>query len=188
MSDLPAKTAGYVTFGCLNKLIKVSPAAMRLWGRVLAAVPGARLVLAPSGPPNTHDHLRREMAGHGLPPDRVDLVPKVPTRRAYLDRFNGIDISLDPFPFNGITTTCDSLWMGVPVVSLAGETFVSRAGVSLLSAVGLPELIATSEDEYVRALRGRMAASPLGDGPAFARKLEDAYRFTWRNWCERRGG
>lgn len=213
VGDLPAAANGSVTFGCLNKLIKVTPAALRLWGRLLEAVPGSRLVLSPPGHPNTHTYLQNLMAGHGLPPGRVDLVPKTPTRRAYLDRFNALDVSLDPFPFAGITTTCDSLWMGVPVVSLAGQTFVSRSGVSLLTAVGLPDpsagsgqgLIAHTEDEYVRiavelasdlprlaavrrGLRDRMKASPLCDGPAFARKLEAAYRFMWRDWCERQTG
>jgi predicted O-linked N-acetylglucosamine transferase (SPINDLY family) len=137
----------------------------------------------------------------GLPPDRVTLLERATDRREYLERFGNIYISLDPFPFNGITTTCDSLWMGVPVVSLAGDSFVSRAGVSLLAAAGMPELVARDEGEYVRlatslasdparlatlraGLRGRMAASPLCDGPAFARRLEAAYRSMWREWCE----
>lgn len=201
VGDLPAAGNGYVTFGCLNMLLKAAPAAMRRWGRILDAVPGSRLVLSPPGHPNTYPYLRDLMASYGLPPGPVDLVPEPPTRRAYLDRFDAIDVSLDPFPFAGITT-CDSLWMSVPVVTLTGGTFVSRSGVGLLTAVRLPELIAHSEDEYVRiavalatdlprlaalrrGLRDRMAASPLCDGPAFARKLEGTYRFMWRDWCRR---
>lgn len=125
-------------------------------------------------------------------------------RREYLARFHAIDVCLDPFPYAGTTTTCDALWMGVPTVTLAGGTHVSRVGASLLAAVGLPGLIARAPDEYVRAatelasdlprlaalrrgLRDRMLGSPLCDGPGLARELEAAYRHMWRLWCRTAG-
>jgi predicted O-linked N-acetylglucosamine transferase (SPINDLY family) len=112
-----------------------------------------------------------------------------------------VDIALDTFPYHGTSTTCDALWMGVPVVTLAGQSHVSRVGLSLLSNIGLPELVATTVDEYVGVavnlatdrdrlkrlrltLRERMQNSPLMDSPTFARNLEAAYRQMWRKWCE----
>jgi predicted O-linked N-acetylglucosamine transferase (SPINDLY family) len=116
--------------------------------------------------------------------------------------YNQIDIGLDPFPYNGITTTCDALWMGVPVLTITGNLPAGRAGLSLLTVVGLPELVAQSEDEYVRtaqristdvsglsqiraSLRSRMQSSPMTDARRFARNMEDAYRSAWRKWCAR---
>ncbi len=121
-------------------------------------------------------------------------------RKEYLERYHRLDIALDPFPYGGHTTSLDALWMGVPVVSLAGQTSVSRAGLSILSNLGLPELVAFSEDDYVRiavelaenlprlvelrtTLRSRMEASVLMDAPHFARQIEAAYRAVWRQWC-----
>ena len=123
----------------------------------------------------------------------------------YFALYRQIDIGLDPFPCNGGTTTCDALWMGVPVVTLAGRTAVGRGGVSVLRNVGLPELIAETPEQYVqiaaalagdlprlaelrRTLRERMRASPLMDAPRFARNVEAAYRQMWRKWCEHGGG
>lgn len=196
----PARRNGYVTFGSLNKFVKASPRAMRLWARILRAVPRSKLRLAVLGGPATNRHPLEALARCGVPSDRIELVPKTPTRRQYLHGFDQIDVCLDPFPFNGITTTCDSIWMGVPVVSLAGDAFASRAGVSLLTAAGVPELIALTEDQYVRnaaeladdparlaalraQLRSRMAGSVLCDGPGLAHRLETAYRLMWRGGC-----
>ena len=122
----------------------------------------------------------------------------------YFQRYQSIDIALDTFPFGGGTTTCNALWMGVPVVSLAGRTAVGRAGLSILSNVGLPELVANTPEQYMRlavrlandlprlkdlrsTLRARMQASPLMDAPRFARNIEAAYRQMWRNWCDTGG-
>jgi predicted O-linked N-acetylglucosamine transferase (SPINDLY family) len=118
----------------------------------------------------------------------------------YFGSYQRIDVALDPFPYGGGTTTCDALWMGVPVVSLAGQTAVGRGGVSILSNVGLPELIAQTPEHYVQVaaklaqdlprlsqlratLRERMQASPLMNAPRFARNVEAAYRTMWRRWC-----
>jgi protein O-GlcNAc transferase len=193
-----AVAAGHVTFGCLNNFCKVSRPAMSAWCRLLRDVPDSRLLLHSlegSHRQRVHDFL----AGEGIDPRRLGFVGSQPMR-TYLDTYRGIDIALDPFPYNGGTTTCDALWMGVPVVSLAGRTAVGRAGLSLLSNVGLPELVAHTEEEYVETaadlasdlprlaelrstLRQRMLASPLMDAPAFARDMEAAYRQMWRAWC-----
>src|SRR5205823_3944412 len=130
---------------------------------------------------------------------RVDFVPRQSTRE-YLETYNRIDIALDPFPYAGGTTTCDALWMSVPVVTLAGKIAVHRSGVSILTNVGLPELIAQTTEEYVRiavevardrnrltklraSLRSMMLQSPLMDANAFARDVESAFRKIWREWC-----
>jgi predicted O-linked N-acetylglucosamine transferase (SPINDLY family) len=159
----------------------------------LRAVPGSQLLIyAPQG-----EH--RQRIGAQIDPDRVQFVAHLPLQE-YLATYNQIDIGLDPFPFNGGTTTCDALWMGVPVVSLVGTRPVSRAGLSILSNVGLPELVARSEDDYVKfaielandlprlselrsSLRQRMLASPLTDARQFARDIEAAYRQMWQAWC-----
>ncbi len=196
---LPALREGYVTFGSLNNFCKVNDAVLRLWSRVLLAVPGSRLLLqCPEG--DHRDRLRPLFESHGIAADRVQLIARTATRAEFLDLFQRIDIALDPFPYNGGTTTCEALWMGIPVLTLPGSLIVSRIGLSILSAVGLPELAADSEDGYVglaaslsgdlprlahlrSTLRERMKASPFMDAPRFARNVEKAYRQMWRDWC-----
>jgi predicted O-linked N-acetylglucosamine transferase (SPINDLY family) len=138
----------------------------------------------------------------GVAAERIELVAWLPDAAAHLTLYHRMDIALDPFPYNGTTTSCEALWMGVPVVTLRGDRHAGRVGASLLSQIGLTDLIADSVEEYVeiavalagntgrlsdlrRVLRQRMAASPLCDGPAFARKLESAFRTMWQRWCER---
>jgi len=197
-SPPPATAAGYVTFGCLNSFAKVSPAALDLWAEILRAMPQSRLIV--HSRPGTHLNIVRErFAGKGISPDRLEF----PTRRPwheYVQTYGRIDIALDPFPWGGGITTCDALWLGVPVVSLMGRTAVGRGGASILSNVGVAELIARTPQQYVqiatdlandlprlaelrRTLRGRMQTSPLMDAPRFARNVEAAYRQMWRNWC-----
>lgn len=195
VNALPAATAGPVTFGCLNNFCKLHDGVFELWRRILAAVPGSRLLLlAPPG------EVREPLAGKlGIDPSRLEFTAFVP-RADYLALHHRIDVMLDPFPYNGHTTTLDALWMGVPVVSLCGETAVSRAGLSLLTPVGLADLVALTPDDYVAravqlapdherlaalraSLRGRLERSPLMDAPRFARHLETAYREMWRDWC-----
>jgi predicted O-linked N-acetylglucosamine transferase (SPINDLY family) len=197
---LPSLTKGFVTFGCLNQLAKVSQPALELWIRILQALPGARLVL--QAVEGSHlDALRARFAAGGIAGDRVDFLPKV-GRTEYMKRYFALDVSLDPFPYNGHTSSLDSLWMGVPLVTLAGRTGVGRAGVSVLSNVGLPELIAPAPDDYVQiavelardldrlaalraSLRPRMQASPLADGPQYAADIDAALRWMWKTWCAR---
>ncbi|MGD0389409.1 MAG: tetratricopeptide repeat protein [Tepidisphaeraceae bacterium] len=198
----PAATVGYVTFGCLNKFVKVSPPALDLWAEILRGVPQSRLIV--HSHPGAHlDAVRERFAGKGISPDRLEFPGWQPWAQ-YARTYGRIDIALDPFPWGGGITTCDALWLGVPVVSLVGRTAVGRGGASILANVGVPELIAPAPEQYVqiatelakdlprlaelrRTLRGRMLASPLMDGPRFARNVEAAYRQMWRNWCQHGG-
>ncbi len=184
----PAERAGHVTFGCFNNFCKVNQPLLELWSRVLDAVPGSRMVLL--APPGS----RRQWVARTLG-ERVDFVSR-DSRRNYLRFYNRIDLGLDTLPYNGHTTSIDSLWMGVPVVTLLGRTVVGRAGFSQLSNVGLSELAATTADQFVelaaklaadlpkltelrRTLRERTRSSPLMDGERFARDIESAYRQMW---------
>jgi predicted O-linked N-acetylglucosamine transferase (SPINDLY family) len=151
----PAAAAGHVTFGCLNNPVKMTDAVVAVWARVLAAVPGSRLLLLGSaGDPGPG----RRFAARGVDPDRVEVAGRRP-RAGYFELHNRIDVGLDPFPFNGDNTLCDAMWMGVPSVALAGAGFAARRGVSHLSAVGLADLVAATADEYV-AVAARLAGDP----------------------------
>jgi predicted O-linked N-acetylglucosamine transferase (SPINDLY family) len=196
---LPTARSGRITFGCLNNFSKITAPALRMWARVLRAVPDSRLLLhCPTGA--TQTRLRTWFESEGITRDRLELVPRTSTRMEYLLTHQRIDIVLDSFPYNGGTTTCEALWMGVPVVTLAGDTAVSRLGLTICENLGLSELVAFSEDDYVRiatevasdqprlaalraTLRARMQASPLMDAPRFGRHVETAYRTMWRKWC-----
>ena len=196
--ELPALRNGHITFGSLSSFCKINKVTLQRWAGVLEAAPNSRLLLlAPLG-----DHRQRvldELNGYGVDPSRVEFVAGRP-RSAYLELYQRLDIALDPFPYNGITTTCDALWMGVPVVSWPGTTAASRAGLSLLTTTGLPELVGHSREQFVRiaaelagdldrlaklrsSLRQRFADSPLMDAGRFARNVEAAYRQMWRRWC-----
>ncbi|HMD54065.1 MAG TPA: tetratricopeptide repeat protein [Phycisphaerae bacterium] len=197
-NDLPAIKNGFVTFGCLNNFCKVNDGVLKLWARVLSAIPHSRLmVLAPKG------QVRRQslskLGRDGIASERIEFMDFQP-RLEYLNTYHRIDIGLDTQPYNGHTTSLDSLWMGVPVVTLIGKTEVGRAGWSQLCNVGLQELAARTPEEYVNiaaklagdlprlkelraALRPRMQTSPLMDAKRFARNVEAAYRDMWRKWC-----
>jgi predicted O-linked N-acetylglucosamine transferase (SPINDLY family) len=199
----PAEASGRVTFGCLNNFCKVNESVLRLWARVLQRVPGSRLVMLTglgSHRQKTMYFLERE----GLTASRLEFFTSSP-RQEYFEIYRHLDIVLDTVPYNGHTTSLDALWMGVPVVSLAGEHPVSRAGLSQLSNLGLSELAAFSEENYVsiavnlandlprlaelrRALRSRMEDSVLMDETHFARSIEAAYRAMWRQWCANKAG
>ena len=198
VGPLPALKNGFVTFGCLNQLIKVSKPAVQLWVQLLHSVPGASLII--QAPPGSHRYrLLGEFAQGGIAPDRIELVAKVPGRRAYFERYHNLDFGLDPFPYTGHLTTMDSLWMGVPVVTLAGRTGSGPRGVTILSNAGLTELIAHTPEQYVAiavqlandlerlsalraGLRQRMQASPLTDGKQYAADVEAAFRRMWQTW------
>jgi predicted O-linked N-acetylglucosamine transferase (SPINDLY family) len=175
---------------------------LRLWAAILAAVPEARLLLKDA---RVHDPLtarrhRERFVGAGIDPARLDILPRAVDAAAHLAAYARVDVALDPFPYNGTTTTCEALWMGVPVVTLAGDRHAARVGASLLHRVGLDDLVTSGHDAYVGAavalardptrvaqlradLRERVRASPLCDAPGFARALEAAYRTIWRTWC-----
>jgi predicted O-linked N-acetylglucosamine transferase (SPINDLY family) len=194
---IPAGATGSITFGCLNNFCKVTEPTLACWGQLLARLPDARLLLhAHEG--EHRDRVRQRLAEQGVDPARIEFVGYIPTED-YFRVYQRIDIALDPFPYGGGTTTCDALWMGVPVVSLAGRTAVGRSGLSILSNLGLPELVARDESQYQRialelaadrprlerlraTLRQRMQTSPLMDAPRFAAAVEAAYRRMWHAW------
>ncbi len=193
VSPPPSEADGVVTFGSCNALAKITRPTVALWSRILAAVPGARLLLKTGAfdAAMARDDTRRAFAQHGIAPDRL-LLEGWSAYGDFLKTYGRIDVALDPFPFCGGLTTVETLWMGVPLVSLAADRFAGRQSLSYLSTIGHPELCARTEDEYVaiavglardadaRArLRGRlradMAVSPLLDGERFARNLESAF-------------
>lgn len=199
ITPLPALDRGYVTFGSFNNFAKVAPPVLDAWIELLARVPNSRLMILAHRGGYLQNHLDERMQQRGLDPARIELCTKRP-RNEYLELVSRADIALDPFPFNGHTTTCDAVWMGLPVVMLAGGSYASRFGGSVLRNVGLSDLIATSAAEYVElaarlagdiaalaeirsGLRQRMAASVLCDASGFAHRLEGAYREMWRRWC-----
>jgi predicted O-linked N-acetylglucosamine transferase (SPINDLY family) len=198
----PAIKQGYVTFGSFNTLPKVTDAMLQVWARILRELPTSRLLLKATafGAASARERISRYLIDQGIDESRLSLRDLEPAYADHLAMYGRIDIALDTFPYHGTSTTCDALWMSVPVVTLAGRTHVSRVGVSLLSNIGLPELIAHSTEEYARiaidlgrdpdrlqalreSMRGRMTASPLMDAPQFARDVEAAYRRIWQNWC-----
>jgi len=204
---LPAMQHGRVTFGSFNNLSKINNHVLTLWAGILRSVENSRLLLLSKG--GSTGRIAKFFAQNGVPPEHVEFlryqpIPAVGTSPAhrpnFLDRYLQLDIALDPFPYNGMTTTCDALWMGVPVIALAGTMPMARAALSLLTNVGLPELAAHSEEEYAHiatalandlprlaslraTLRERMKASPLLDAPLLARNLEAAFRTIWSQWC-----
>ncbi len=198
VNALPAPAAGHVTFGNLNNFKKINEAAIALWAKVLHAVPGSRIkLLAAEGSHRRWATAIFERAGIGA--ERIEFVARAAIEK-YLAAYHEIDIGLDTFPYNGHTTSLDSAWMGVPVVTIIGTSPVSRAGWSQLSNLGLTELAARDEEEFVRiaaalagdlprlaeiraGLRERMERSPLMDGKAFARGVEQGYRQAWEHWC-----
>jgi len=198
-TEPPCVRNGFVTFGSFNHLVKLSPTALALWARILAQLPGSRLIIlgVPNGPP-AH-RLIGNFEKQGIAASRITIVPPVPMNE-YFPWFDAVDLALDATPYSGGTTTCDTLWMGVPVVTVAGTRSVSRSAASILTTAGLADWIAQTPEEYVRlalkfardeavlvelrrSLRRRMRASPLMDEPGFARDLERAYRGMWRRWC-----
>ena len=190
---------GHVTFGSLNNLCKVNDGVLRCWAGILREVTDSKLLLhAHEG--RGRQWVRQVLAAEGVAESRVEFAPFL-RRAGHLQLYRDIDIALDPFPCNGLTTSCTALWMGVPVVSLRNESEVSRAGWSLLSNLGLPELAASSPEEYAgiaatlakdrarltelrRTMRARMQTSPLMDAERFARDIETAYRTMWRQWSD----
>jgi protein O-GlcNAc transferase len=200
VNELPALASGHITFGCLNNFCKINDQVLDLWARVLLTVDQSKLLLlTPAG--SVWDRLVGRFMERGIRSDRLERVGFQP-RPQYLQIYHRIDIGLDTFPYNGHTTSLDSLWMGVPVITLPGSTVVGRAGVSQLSNLHLLELVAQTPERFVEiaaelaadlprlqelrsTLRLRMLASPLMDAPRFARNMENAYRRMWQTWCEK---
>ena len=195
----PAGQGASIAFGSFNNLCKLGDGTLQLWGRVLAEVPGSRLVLKAFG--LEADRMRPRIVAAGIDPARVSLLPPERDIFDHLECYRNVDIALDPFPYGGTTTTCEALWMGRPVITLAGDRHASRVGASLLGAIGRPEWVAQGPDAFVRiaselarnrailreesaGLRQRLAESPIFDHAGQARRFGDALRSCWRHWCE----
>ncbi len=202
VASLPALRNDVVTFGSFNNIAKVTPRVIETWSRILRAVPGSRLVLKTHqmDDPLTETRLRTAFGACGIDDPRVELRGRSP-HRVLLEQYHDIDIVLDPFPYVGGLTTCEALWMGVPTVTLAGETFSSRHAASHMSNVGLADWVAQDVHQYCDiaiknaadlqvlanlrdGMRARVKESPLCDGPRFGRHLGERLRAAWRSWCQ----
>ena len=202
VGPLPATGNGYVTFGSFNNLNKVSAATMDAWADVLAAVPNSRMVMkAHQASAGAGDTVVSGLVQRGVAAERIEMLGWVPGWCEHLPLYAQVDIGLDPFPYNGTTTTCESLLMGVPVVTLRGDRFISRVGASLMHNSGLDDWIADSVAAYVRlaaskaqsldelgrlraGLRTQFLSSPLCDTRRFAHNFEAALRSMWHRYCE----
>jgi predicted O-linked N-acetylglucosamine transferase (SPINDLY family) len=194
----PADRHGTITFGSLHKIEKLNAVVWDLWSEILRAVLSARLLVGRSTlQDSTTAYLRDQLSGRGIDPARLTFGRPLSANLQHLRMYDDIDIALDPFPWNGHTSACEALWMGVPVVALRGQRHSGRMVASILTCLELTELIAATPGDYCRIavalaadasrraalrvqLRGRMLASPLCDGAAFTRNLEAVYRQMWR--------
>jgi len=189
-----------VTFGSFNNLAKINDATIHLWSEVIKAVPGSRLLVKnPSlTDEKTRHRYQQKFLAQGLAEGSVELVGHMPTREEHLALYSRVDIGLDTFPYNGTTTTCEALWMGVPVLALSGKHHASRVGQSLLTAVELDDWVSDTEQSFIgnaaeksadldklaalrAGMRERLLASQLCDADQFTRNLEQAYRRMWQN-------
>jgi predicted O-linked N-acetylglucosamine transferase (SPINDLY family) len=206
VGELPCLSSGIVTFGSFNNYAKVSPEVIKIWIRILSSVSNARLIMKSRCFADSAfcQYVLDIFEKAGIASVRIILLPFQKPLEEHLDLYNRIDVGLDTFPYHGTTTTCEALWMGVPVVTLSGKSYAARAGVSLLSNVGLPELIAKTEEEYVdiavglandpdrlrqlrMTLRDMMKCSPLTDAQRCTERIEQAFRQMWKQWCEKAG-
>jgi predicted O-linked N-acetylglucosamine transferase (SPINDLY family) len=206
VSQSPAPMVGYITFGSFNNINKVNAASVDCWAKVLHAVPNSRLLLRYAA--DQHERVAERIAGQfaklGIGGDQLEFSPRTNDYAQHVKSFGKIDIGLDPFPYVGTTTTCETLAMGIPVLTLKGNRFIAHVGESILHSAGLDDWIAASIEDYVAkaaafaadlpalaALRGnlreQLLASPLCDAPRFARNLEEAFAGMWRIWCEGQG-
>ena len=205
-SALPALSNGFVTFGSFNNLAKTTQKVIELWAKILLAVPNSRLIMKYKSlaDNDTREEVLEIFRSAGIDNvyERIELLGFTPTLSEHLKMYNRIDLALDTFPYNGTTTTCEALWMGVPVITLAGENHSARVGVSILSQVNLFEAITGDREEYLKTavdlamdtnrlaklrsgLRNIVSRSPLTDGALFLRSLEAAYQKMWERWCEK---
>jgi protein O-GlcNAc transferase len=198
----PCLETDHVTFGSFNNSVKISPSLIEIWAKLLHQIPSSRLLLKSRhlGDKGLKEYFHQHFSKHGISPHRVELFPWEPTTEQHFASYQKIDIALDTFPYHGTTTTCEALWMGVPVITLAGKTHTSRVGVSLLSNLNLTELIAENSEDYIRiakelagdhqklktlrtGMRDRMKASPLFNAKRFTKDLETLYQSAWKQWC-----
>ncbi|MFA5238951.1 MAG: tetratricopeptide repeat protein [Phycisphaerae bacterium] len=205
VSELPANKKGYVTFGSFNNNCKINPFIIGLWAKILKNNDNSRLLLKfkAGGDQEARECYYHQFEQLGIPRDRLEI-HGWKRRVEYLELYRSMDIALDTYPYNGHTTTCEAMWMGVPTISLVGKHFASRVGLSILSCAGLEFFAASCPDEYVTkatalakncqalakiraAMRQRMAGSILGDAKRFSGSVEQAYRQMWHRWCQSHG-
>jgi protein O-GlcNAc transferase len=196
---VPCLANGHLSFGCFNNPDKINDRVIALWARILQELPESRLILKGTGLeiPARRRRLEEAFRTRGVDPACVELRLQNKTAAEHLGEYAQVDVALDTFPYNGVTTTCEALWMGVPVVALAGDRHAGRTGLTLLTHAGVPELVADSEEQYLEialalardparlagyrsGLRARLRASPLLDAGEFTRHLEAAFRELWR--------
>jgi predicted O-linked N-acetylglucosamine transferase (SPINDLY family) len=205
VGPLPLDSADHITFGSFNNLSKIHDRAVSNWARAMSQVSGSRLVIKGRGLDDAGLRTRflDRFAASGIAADRLDLIGYQQDKASHLSAISSVDLVLDTFPYSGATTTCEALWMGVPVVTIGGDRYVARMAAGLLGCVGLDELVAEDEDDYVnrvvalaadpdrlrhfrRALRDRVASSPLCDAGGFAAAMEQALRTMWCCWVDER--
>ena len=203
--DPPVLRNGYITFGSFNRAPKAGPETIPLWARVLQAVPNSKLLLKSRGfgDEGSRRRILDGFAACGVATDRILLVEAIASLREHLNSYGQVDIALDTYPYHGTTTTCEALWMGVPVISLIGHTHVSRVGLSLLTAVGFESLTAATPDRYIqlaqelasdlvklgdlrRQIRPRLLASPLCSAERLVTDIQLAFRHSFATWCRAR--
>jgi len=206
VAPLPAGETGNITFASFNAVHKINRKVIALWSRVLDAVPGSSLLMKAGGlaDPETRESIMAGFKQNGIQEGRIIFVERTPGYRAHLEVYHRCDIALDTFPYNGTTTTFESLWMGLPVIALAGDRHSARVSQSILSRLELAELVANDADDYVRlaqqlandrkrlatlrsSIRPTMLDSRLRNATALAKEVENAYREMWRKWCNRPG-
>jgi protein O-GlcNAc transferase len=199
---LPALESGHVTFGSFNNFAKVSLEVISLWSSILQNIPGSRMLIKAKSlsDRSTREYVTDMFVKNNIGINRFELMPHESSYNGHLNIYKRIDIGLDTFPYNGTTTTCEALWMGVPVITLAGNTHASRVGMSLITNIGLPELVATTTEEYLaisvnlandlkrlqslrQGLRDMMTRSPLTDAGRFTDNIESCYKSIWQRWC-----
>jgi predicted O-linked N-acetylglucosamine transferase (SPINDLY family) len=203
VAPLPALGTNIVTFGSFNNQTKVTEEVIDVWSKILHQVPRSRILLKSRQLANeaTRNHYLEIFLKNGIPAGRITMLPRTPSQEAHLDMYKHVDIALDPFPYNGTTTSCEALWMGVPFITLCGTRHVARVGTSILTRAGLTEFIAETEEDYIAKavqlandinrlntlrtnMRRQMQHSPLCDAASFARSVEVAYEKMWNLWCE----
>ena len=199
VSPLPASTRKSFTFGCLNNSAKISDRCLENWAKLIQSLPGSRLVLLAGQSQSAQKRLSERFMKAGILRDRIQLVSRLP-RRQYFETYHEIDLALDPFPYNGGVSTGDALWMGVPVLTVAGASYLARQGVMQILAMGLPEFVAEDLPALVplakmwmnrrpelaqlrQTMRERLLASPLADAPRYVRNLEATLRGVWVKRC-----
>ena len=202
VTEPPVLIKGYVTFGSFNNFAKITPQVIEVWRKLINKYPDSHLLLKDQlfQDEKVRSKIKAYFQQAGIEQNRIELLTKDNSRTSHLQRYSQIDIALDPFPYNGTTTTCEALWMGVPVITLAGTVHAGRVGVSQMTAVGLAEFVAKTQEQYIdtaiefasdrerlqflrSTMRQRLSNSPLLNAFAFTKNLEAAYRKMWYKWC-----